>query len=338
MGQSVKVDKVDRRLLYELETNCRQSLTKIAKKIGVSKQVVLYKIRRLKKAGVIQMFSIVINESMLGYMHFELWMQLSSIHPERRKELEEYLYSHGKVTFLATTGPPYDLLFGLSVHKISEFYSELKTLSQKFPGLIQNHFVTITGEAIVYPRSYLLGKADDERKKRHLVAEMPETVKLDEVDVRLLNELSWDSRMPTLELAKKLRISPTTIRSKMKRLKREGVIEAYRAVIEPTLIGVQPYELLIMSQNMDEEKELETYCRFNPNIIVVLRLIGRWDIDILFDAETPEQYKQIIAEIRTRFGSYIKEYSCPSINRIHRHNYLIDLPSGKPIQKKPSKS
>ena len=107
MSNIIKVDKIDKRILYELVKDCRQSLTKIAKKTGVSKQVVLYKINRMKKAGIIKMFSIVLNESLLGYMHFEIWIQLSSIQEERKKEYEDYLYSNKKITYLATVGPPF---------------------------------------------------------------------------------------------------------------------------------------------------------------------------------------------------------------------------------------
>ena len=42
------VDEKDRKLLLELDNNARQTDSKIAKRIGVSKQVVNYRIQKLK--------------------------------------------------------------------------------------------------------------------------------------------------------------------------------------------------------------------------------------------------------------------------------------------------
>ena len=44
-----KIDKKDRRILYELDLNARQPLVSIAKKTGLSQQVVDYRIKRLER-------------------------------------------------------------------------------------------------------------------------------------------------------------------------------------------------------------------------------------------------------------------------------------------------
>jgi DNA-binding Lrp family transcriptional regulator len=323
--EKVKLDKADRLLVYELERNCRESITKMARKIGVSKQVVLYKIKRLKKTGVIKTFSIIIDESKLGYMHFEVWLQLSTVRPERKNELEKYLYDHPKVTYLSEVGSPFDLFFGLSVHEIAEFYEETRKLNLRFPNLIQNHSVTIIGEAVSYPPSYLLEKEDEERSSRYLVAKKPERVEIDGLDARIINELAKDSRIPSIRLSKKLKISPTTLRARTRRLEKEGIIQAYRAVIEPNLLGLQPYEFLITTQNLDEEKEkeLETFLRLNPRVSVVLRQIGHWDFDVGFNAVDFQQCQQAMTEIRTRFAAQVREFTCVPILNVLKHSYQV---------------
>ena len=44
---AIKLDLKDRKILYELDMNSRKSNTEIAKKVGLSKQVVGFRIKKL---------------------------------------------------------------------------------------------------------------------------------------------------------------------------------------------------------------------------------------------------------------------------------------------------
>ena len=48
-----KIDVKDRKILYQLDLNSRQSLTTIGSKVRLSKTVVQYRINRLVKNGII---------------------------------------------------------------------------------------------------------------------------------------------------------------------------------------------------------------------------------------------------------------------------------------------
>ena len=45
----VELDLKDRKILYELDLNCRQSNTQIDKKVGLSRKVVEYRIKRMEE-------------------------------------------------------------------------------------------------------------------------------------------------------------------------------------------------------------------------------------------------------------------------------------------------
>ena len=50
----VQLDLKDRKNLYHLDLNCRQSNTQIGKKAGLSRQVVEYRIKRMEEEGIIK--------------------------------------------------------------------------------------------------------------------------------------------------------------------------------------------------------------------------------------------------------------------------------------------
>ena len=63
----IKIDLKDKKILNEIEMNARVSHAEIAKKVGLSKQVVKYRIERLEKEKVIQSYFAVIDIARLGY-------------------------------------------------------------------------------------------------------------------------------------------------------------------------------------------------------------------------------------------------------------------------------
>ena len=62
-----KIDVKDRKILYELDFDSRQPFSKIGKKVGLHKNVVIYRIKRLQERGIIRNFYTVIDSFKLGY-------------------------------------------------------------------------------------------------------------------------------------------------------------------------------------------------------------------------------------------------------------------------------
>jgi Lrp/AsnC family transcriptional regulator, leucine-responsive regulatory protein len=61
---------------------------------------------------------------------------------------------------------------------------------------------------------------------------------LDEIDHRILRELSRDARQPNLALAEKVGLSPSACLRRVQALEKAGVIKAYRAVLDPEKLGI----------------------------------------------------------------------------------------------------
>lgn len=71
-------------------------------------------------------------------------------------------------------------------------------------------------------------------------AEVPpdlRTEKLDDLNLRLLTELTADPRLRTTELARRLGVSAPTVRERIGRLEESGVIRGYRLDVDPAALG-----------------------------------------------------------------------------------------------------
>ena len=51
-----KIDVKDKKILYHLDIDSRQSLNSIGKKVGLTKDIVAYRMQRMQQNGIIKLF------------------------------------------------------------------------------------------------------------------------------------------------------------------------------------------------------------------------------------------------------------------------------------------
>ena len=70
------------------------------------------------------------------------------------------------------------------------------------------------------------------------MANLPQTVDLDEFDRRIIAALVEDGRMTVTDLAEAVGLSKTPCQVRLKRLQQAGVIRGFRAIIDPAKLGL----------------------------------------------------------------------------------------------------
>jgi Lrp/AsnC family leucine-responsive transcriptional regulator len=91
-------------------------------------------------------------------------------------------------------------------------------------------------------------------------------VELDRFDARILAELQRDGRLPVVELAEIIGLSPTPCARRIRALESAGVIEGYTAVLNPARIelAVQALVHVKLTEHTDE-----TVARFEREIALL---------------------------------------------------------------------
>ncbi|MEM2320714.1 MAG: Lrp/AsnC family transcriptional regulator [Candidatus Bathyarchaeia archaeon] len=78
---------------------------------------------------------------------------------------------------------------------------------------------------------------------------------MDETDLAILRILQEDASLPFTEIARQLKMSESTIRKRVERLKREGVIKKFTVVVDPQKIGFNA--IAIVGIDADPSKILD---------------------------------------------------------------------------------
>lgn len=88
-------------------------------------------------------------------------------------------------------------------------------------------------------------------------------MQIDRFDAKILSALQRDGRLPVVDLAETVGLSPTPCARRIKALETAGVIEGYAAVLNPARIGLAV--LAIVQVKLTEHTD-ETVARFEKEI------------------------------------------------------------------------
>lgn len=301
----VKLDIKNRKILYELDINGRISYSALAKKVGLSKDSVINRIRDLEANGIIKGFYAVIDYGKLGYTIFQIYLKLQSIKPEKEKELLEMLEKDKRVAFINTFEGGYDLGFWVIVKEVKELFDFWDYLSMRFGNYIRKRKYCIISKVLCFPKSFFLEKKND--------VEMVFTKGPSMTDVysnlMLINELIKDARISVIELSRKLDMTPKTVSSKMKKLEDEKVIVAYKAKYDLSTLGYQYFKLSFMLKDPGQQKEIGQYIKEHPNIVFRNFVVGGYDIEIEVQVKSLEELKSLMDGLRENFAENIRDFN-----------------------------
>ena len=67
---------------------------------------------------------------------------------------------------------------------------------------------------------------------------------MDKLDLSIIEDLSKNSRTPFMEIARKLKVSESTIRKRVSSLEKKGVIKKYSLVVDTSKLGFENIALI----------------------------------------------------------------------------------------------
>jgi len=304
-----KFDLKDRKILFELDSDSRQSFHKIAKQVGLSKDSVIYRIKKLQKRGIIQGFQTLLNTGKLGFTSFRLYLKLQNTTPEKEKELLEFLKKQKIVTWIASIEGDYELALWILAKTVKQANEFWKSLIKNYGDFIAKRWLTIFTKVAYYPRIFLLEKKQN--LDEYVFVMESEPPEIDKTDQRILELMAPDSRISVLEIAKKLKISPKTVSYRIKSLEKRKVIIGYRTLLDLEQLGYQHFKIFIRSQNIDDEKEKQfrSFVKQHPNIVYDNEVLGGEDFEIEVQLKGIQEFRRFVDELKERFYDIIKEYS-----------------------------
>ncbi len=317
----IELDVKDKKILYELDLNARQSDSEIAKKVKLSREVVSYRINKLVKEGVIREFVTVLNHNALGYLAFRIFLKFKDVTPQKEEAIVAFLKD--KVAWIVRVRGNWTfntMIFTKNAFEVEKLLNNLKKQFQD--NLIQIHSSIIT-KMHHYHRSYFVGK---EEKESVCVTTGEETtiVQLDDIDEKILRAIESNARLSSIEIATKIKSSERIVRYRLKNLIKNRVILGFRAIPNLSVLGMYYYKIHAKLNKFDDEhiRNLIYYIGLQPNIVYRTETIGGWDLEIEVQINSSKELYELLDKIIKEFPGLIEDYDVLEYAREYKLSYL----------------
>jgi DNA-binding Lrp family transcriptional regulator len=290
------MDAKDKRILKELIVNSRIPISMLAKKVGVGREVALYRINNLKKSVIIGFFT-NINYKLLGFKRYGCYLQLKGITSEKEAKFFEYLNDHPFVTYFGPVIGKWNVVFDILSRDEQHLQIIVAEIKSNIKEYLESFVIASTGlEEEIYPTKFVEVIINQRPKK------IPDKkINIDDVDNNILKLLATNSRIEYSELSKKLKLSANAIKYRIKNLEKSQAILGYTISVDYTKLDLQCYCIQFKTQG--DNQRFISYLRSHKRVIMYYKHLGQenWDLDIGILVKDAMELREFMIEVRNSF-------------------------------------
>jgi Lrp/AsnC family transcriptional regulator, leucine-responsive regulatory protein len=320
------IDLKDRKILYELDLNCRQSNTQIGKKVGLRKDVVAYRIKKMLDDGIIRHFETEINTFKLGYDVFRIYITFQNVGQDKKNEIIQYFCKCKNAWAVISSKGEIDLSIVLWVKDNYEFYQFWEKTLDKYGEYFARNTISAYIQAISFKRTYFLQTDVEEQNRRLYDTTCGGTpVDIDEEDYRLLDLLALNARMPLIELAEKLDCSSQSVSYRLNNLIKTNVIQGFRVRADILKLDLKDFKVDIFLKENRFKKPIVEYLEKQPYIECLNVAVGWASIEPEIVVPNMDRLTEILENLDTKFPNTIRKQSFWSSCIIHKARWLPEL-------------
>lgn len=338
---SPSLDRADKKILFELDCNSRQSLSELARSVRLGRDLVEYRIQRLQDSGVLNRCSLLVNPYKLGLTVYKTYLRLET-NKTRLAELVKKLDQHPNTYWLAEASGEWDLMFSILARTPKEFFDFQDQILSGFSDIILGFNVYTLVNYWMFPKKYLLGpewqlerasKSKGGENPTHdlngwsfhtpefTFGTTPDSYSLDELEFRMLNLLGNNARLGFAELATQLGTTPSVVKYRFDKLQELGVVAGARIDVDLSVLGRTLYTVMVhlRDYSVEKEREFREFCRIHPLISCYAQQIGSHKIEFEVEAQDQAEFHAVIDEIKERFSKFVRTMDYAVIRRNYHY-------------------
>lgn len=319
MEAPVKLDKLDWRILYELDCDSTQSFAQIGKRLKSGRDVVAYRVRRLEQEGVIEKYIPIIDFGKLGFVAAALYIKFHHETPEIRKEIVEYYASKKEIWWCFDMTPDYDFAFGWFGSDVVDIRRNQFLLLAKYRKYIRNFKLRFFAHFYHFRRNYLVSQP---RPDTPIVMEALPSKITDATDDRILSALCQDARASYLEVARQAGISAAQAHYRIARLREKGVLLRARPKLDLAKIGYEYFKLDIYLDDYSAREKIEKYLFSLPNVVYAFDVLGGADLEVDIHTRSFGEFMGIQDRIKEKFSSAISHTEYYQFKKEYKQAYF----------------
>jgi DNA-binding Lrp family transcriptional regulator len=318
-SEKVKLDVKDIKILALLCNNARTPLTQLAKKVGLSRDAISYRIKNYEKKGLIQGYRTMINVAKLGYNNYHLFIKLSNPSEEIEKSILHKIRDLPFIRAILKFSGTYDLEIALVAKDLAELDKNIVTITSNCGGFIQDYDLLTFSKFYVsrtMPRSFSEKIEDSLMENKDYIQ--------DKKDIAILKLISEDALLPLYEIGDKIKLSADAVAYRIKKMRESKIINKYIPVVNYNSLDYSMYTALFNISSLDEKKEkkLRELLIADKNALWAVKMIGKFNILAYFLVKNIDELQGSISGIRSLFPGEINHHEVLIAYEEYKYTYF----------------
>jgi len=314
----MELDLKDKKILQELDMNARISFSEIAKKIRLSKNSVINRIKEMEKQQIILGYNTLTNINNLGYTTYDIYLKFKGTTLEKEQQIIDEMIKNKNVWLVAKVEGNISLSLLISTKTPEEFDKIWRMIYERIKPHVEVVRIAILLEYHHFSRGYFL-----ERKSEGsvIIGRRGEN-KIDKKDTAILKVLSENARTSLLDLSKKLKLNPKSIAQRIKKLEKEKVILGYKVNLNFRKMGYNYYKIMMDLNDLKVIPELYDFLSKHKNVVYFDKFIGGKDFEFDLEIESFDAFLQLMETLKKKFGKAINNYEYLNPIIIYKSQYF----------------
>jgi DNA-binding Lrp family transcriptional regulator len=317
-----KIDKRDRRLLLELDRNCRRPLKDLAKIVGGAIETTRYRIERLQTLGVIKNFLTVIDGGRVNFYYYKVFLKLYNVSEKEINKIIQDLVDDPRICWVVRVDGSFDIGFTPRVQNPREQSEIFDKFRRKYAKHIKRWTLSVNLHMDFFARDYLVSESRRSNPLGSYSSDKP-TFVLDRSGDLVLTELAKAPRSSARSISDRTGLSIEVVLNRIKTFEKEKVIVRYSLVTNTDILQHVNFYVLIYLNHINAEREQAFLrsCQSQPNIVYMIKSLGEWDYELSIEAPTVAKYREVMMTLSREFSDIIQEYNGMMVERLAKYVY-----------------
>lgn len=313
-----------RNILFQLECDARRSYTDIGENLDLSQQTVSYAVRTMRERDVLRDVYPLFDYTKFGYNGYLVLFRVNTFSHARIQELKEMFMAHGMTAWVQRLAGGWDLLVFFLAPNASYFNKSFKDLVSQYPDQLRTYQIMTSVVIHDMGRDYLKDDSVSEDVENIIVGGDREIVDIRPEIKETCRLLQENPLASSVDRAEQLDVTPKTVIDRTTMLEEKRLIKGYRPRLGIPELDLQVSLLLINynNQDVDKENDLRDYCIDHPNVTLLMKTFGDYDVMIRIETETRKAYRDVVNSIRERYEDIILDYDTLEVVDDLKKHYL----------------
>lgn len=296
------MDLLDRKIIYELDIDARQSASEVAKKLSVAKETVNFRIKRLLQNKIIKGFSSLLDLSKIHCFFFKIFVKFKEIPPTRRKEILDFLAAYPQMSQVLLLEGKYDVQLFFLAKENSDMMHFMEKMNAFCGKEIHEKQILIVNNLYRFNLKVLY---HDKHDIKEIITVKKSDYTFDEVSWNVLKQVANNARISVLEIAKNCNISSQLAQYHLKKLIKDKVIVSTHVSINYDALQMMHYHVTFQLNDHTILPWIIEFFNSKNKSIFATTMMGCYDGSAELIVSDNQELREIIDNLLENFADKI---------------------------------